>query len=158
MNLYVQDSNGFSPASKETIVKAALGLTARSIVRSDALNNPRAVREYLQVRFADLQHEVFTIIYLDNRNRVLKVEEMFRGTIDGASVHPREVVKGALLNNAAAVIFAHNHPSGVGDPSQADEIITARLKDALALIDVRVLDHLIVAGPFVTSFAERGLL
>jgi DNA repair protein RadC len=98
------------------------------------------------------------ILFLDNRNRVIECVEMFRGTIDGATVHPREVVKEALGRNAAAVIFAHNHPSGVAEPSQADELITRRLKEALSLVDIRVLDHLVVGGNVVTSFAEQGLL
>jgi DNA repair protein RadC len=110
------------------------------------------------MRFAGLEHEVFCCLYLDNRNRVIACEELFRGTIDGASVHPRAVVKRALIHNAAAIILAHNHPSGVAEPSQADELITRRLKQALALVDIRVLDHLIVADAVVESMAERGLL
>jgi len=104
-----------------------------------------------------LEHEVFTVLWLDNRNRVLAFEELFRGTIDGASVHPPEVVKSALIHNAAACIIAHNHPSGVSTPSQADRTVTDKLKEALSLIDVRVLDHIIV-GDECTSFAEQGLL
>jgi DNA repair protein RadC len=101
---------------------------------------------------------VFCVLFLTNRHRVIAFEEMFRGTIDGATVHPREVVKQALRLNAAAVILAHNHPSGVSEPSRADEAITRRLRDALALVDIRVLDHLIVGGSEITSLAERGLL
>ncbi len=122
------------------------------------LANPRATREFLQMRLRDLAHEVFCCVYLDNRNRVTGFEELFRGTLDGASVHPREVVKHALARNAAAVILAHNHPSGVAEPSQADEIITQRLKDALGLVDIRVLDHIVVGDGSCESFAERGLL
>jgi len=122
------------------------------------LANPRIVREYLAVHFAGAEREVFGCLFLDNRHRLIAVEEMFQGTIDGASVHPREVVKRALKLNAAAVILAHNHPSGVAEPSQADELITARIRDALALVDIRVLDHLVVGGATVTSFAERGLI
>ncbi len=159
IDLYTQvSSDYYLHATDDQIVKAALAITAKSIKRGDILANPRATRDFLQVRFSGLEHEVFVVIFLDNRNRVIKVEEMFRGTIDGASVHPREVVKAALLNNAAAVILSHNHPSGVAEPSQADEIITGRLRDALSLIDVRVLDHIIVATEGCTSFAERGLL
>jgi DNA repair protein RadC len=110
------------------------------------------------LKLSHLEHEVFSAIFLDNRHRILTYEEMFRGTIDGASVHPREVVKRAIQLNAAAVIFAHNHPSGIAEPSKADEAITKRLANALKLIDVRVLDHLIIAGADVVSFAERGLL
>jgi DNA repair protein RadC len=109
-------------------------------------------------RLSARDHEVFTVIFMDNRHRVIECLEMFRGTIDGASVHPREVVKEALQRNAAAVILCHNHPSGVAEPSQADELITRRLQDSLALIDVRLLDHLIVAGGEVISLAERGLV
>ena len=122
------------------------------------LSNPRATREFLRMRLRDLRHEVFCCVYLDNRNRVIGFQELFRGTIDGASVHPREVVKEALARNAAAVILAHNHPSGIAEPSQADELITRRLKEALALVDIRVLDHLVVGDETCESFAERGLL
>jgi DNA repair protein RadC len=122
------------------------------------LANPRIVREYLAVHYVGMEREVFGCLFLDNRHRLIAVEEMFLGTIDGASVHPREVVKRALKLNAAAVILAHNHPSGVAEPSQADELITARIRDALALVDIRVLDHLVVGGTTVTSFAERGLI
>ena len=123
-----------------------------------SISNPRATREYLRLRLAVQDHEVFAILFLDNRHRVIEFVPLFRGTIDGASVHPREVVKEALSRNAAAVILAHNHPSGVAEPSQADELITNRLRDALALVDVRVLDHLVVTGDAIVSFAERGLL
>ena len=106
----------------------------------------------------DLPHEVFAVLFLDNRHRVIAFEEMFRGTIDGASVHPREVVRRSLQHNAAALILCHNHPSGVAEPSQADRRITARLSDALGLIDVRVLDHLIIGDQECCSMARRGLL
>lgn len=122
------------------------------------LGDPRGVCHYLGVHFAGYEREVFVCLFLDNRHRLISCEEMFQGTVDGASVHPREVVKRALQVNAAAVILAHNHPSGVAEPSQADELITHRLRDALALVDIRVLDHLIVAGSKTTSFAEKGLL
>jgi DNA repair protein RadC len=112
----------------------------------------------LSLKLGTLDHEVFALIFLDKRHRVISYLEMFRGTIDGASVHPREVVKEVLKQNAAAVILAHPHPSGVAEPSQADEFITTRLKEALGLIDVRVLDHIIIAGADSTSMAERGLL
>jgi DNA repair protein RadC len=122
------------------------------------LANPRIVREYLAVHYAGMEREVFGCLFLDNRHRLIVLEQMFLGTLDGASVHPREVVKRALKLNAAAVILAHNHPSGVAEPSQADELITARIRDALALVDICVLDHLVVGGTTVTSFAERGLI
>ena len=120
------------------------------------LANPRTVRDYLSLHYADHEREVFSCLFLDNRHRLIAVEEMFLGTVDGASVHPREVVKRALRLNAAAVILAHNHPSGVAEPSQADELITVRIRDALALVDIRVLDHLVVGGSTVVSLAERG--
>jgi DNA repair protein RadC len=123
-----------------------------------ALLNPQATRDYLHMRLRDLPHEVFCALFLDNRHRVIAFEELFRGTLDGANVHPREVVKRALALNAAAIIFAHNHPSGVAEPSVADEHITKRLKDALQLVEIRVLDHLIVGDGRCESFAERGLL
>jgi DNA repair protein RadC len=128
------------------------------MMTGSALANPRATREFLRMRLRDLPYEVFAIVYLDNRHRVIGFEELFRGTIDGASVHPREVVKRALAKNAAAVILTHNHPSGLAEPSQADELITRRLKEALALVDIRVLDHLVVGDAVCESFAERGLL
>lgn len=120
--------------------------------------SPDAVKNYLRLRVADREHEVFGMLMMDTRHRLIEDVEMFRGTIDGASVHPREVVKEAIRWNAAAVIFAHNHPSGVAEPSQADLRITKRLQDALNLIDVRVLDHIIVGEQDGTSFAERGLI
>lgn len=128
------------------------------MMTGSALSNPRATREFLRMRLRDLPYEVFAIVYLDNRNRVIAFEELFRGTIDGASVHPREVVRCALAKNAAAVILTHNHPSGLPEPSQADEFITRRLKDALALVDIRVLDHVVVGDAVCESMAERGLL
>ena len=122
------------------------------------LTNPRSTREYLRMRLRDLDHEVFCCVYLDNRNRVITCEELFRGTIDGATVHPREVVKRALAHNAAAVILAHNHPSGVAEPSQADELITRRVKESLAAVDIHVLDHLVIGDSQCESMAERGML
>lgn len=122
------------------------------------LHDPKDARTLLQYKIGTLDHEVFCCLYLDNRHRVIAFEESFRGTIDGTAVYPREILKAALNHNAAAVIFAHNHPSGVADPSRADELLTRRLKDAFALIDIRVLDHLIVAQGACVSFAERGLL
>lgn len=145
-------------ASDDEVIAAALRILSQRMVHSSSLSSPRVTREYLAMRFAGLEHEVFACVYLDNRNRVIACEELFRGTIDGSSVHPREVVKQALVHNAAAVIFAHNHPSGVAEPSQADELITRRLKQSLALVDIKVLDHLIVGDGVVESFAERGLL
>ena len=122
------------------------------------LQSPRAARDYLVARLRDRQHEVFCCLFLDSRHRLICCEELFRGTVDGASVHPREVVKQALARNATALILAHNHPSGVAEPSQADEIITIRLRDALALVEIRLLDHLIVGDGSCTSLAEKGLI
>lgn len=124
----------------------------------DALTSSELTRQYLRARLRDYEHEVFACLYLDNQHRVVKLEELFSGTIDGAAVYPREVVKRCLHNNAAAVIFAHNHPSGIAEPSQADIGITVRLKAALNTIDVRVLDHIVVGRCEAVSFAERGLL
>ena len=121
-------------------------------------DSPAATRDFLIARLRDMPHELFCCLHLDNRHRLIAFDELFRGTIDGASVHPREVVKQALARNAAAVILAHNHPSGVAEPSQADELITRRLREALQLVDIRVLDHLIVADNGCLSFAERGLM
>lgn len=143
-------------------LQAALELGRRYLeanLRRDAvLNSPDRTRAYLKARLRHHAREIFACLFLDNRHRVIHYEELFGGTIDGASVHPREVVRRALHHNAAAVIFAHNHPSGVAEPSHADRAITLRLRDALALIDVRVLDHFVVGDAEVVSFAERGLL
>ena len=127
------------------------------ITRGDALSDVNAVRNYLCHQLRGYPYEVFSCLFLDNKNRVIEYEEMFRGTIDSASVHPREVLRRAIHHNAAAVIFAHNHPSGMAEPSQADHRITDKLKDALGMVDVRVLDHFII-GDEVVSFAERGYL
>lgn len=143
-------------------LQAALELGRRyleaSLKRDAVLNSPDGTRAFLKARLRPYSREVFACLFLDNRHRVIFFEELFSGTIDGASVHPREVVKRALFHNAAAVIFAHNHPSGVAEPSHADRAITLRLRDALALVDVRVLDHFVVGDSEVVSFAERGLL
>ncbi|MDJ0778215.1 MAG: DNA repair protein RadC [Gammaproteobacteria bacterium] len=128
-----------------------------SLLRGDCLTRPAQTRTWLRARLRDFDYEVFACLMLDNRNRVIAFREMFRGTIDGASVYPREVVRQALADNAAAVIIAHNHPSGVAEPSQADIRITERLKQALALVDIRLLDHVIV-GDGVTCLSEQGLL
>jgi len=144
----------------DSIIESAIKILESRISYSSAsppLTSPQASKDYVKLQLATFEHEVFACLFMDNRNRVITFEKLFRGTIDGASVYPREVVKACLRHNSAAVILAHNHPSGVAEPSVADERITKRLKDALALIDVRVLDHLIV-GEEVVSFAERGLL
>lgn len=128
------------------------------LVVGEAIRSPADTEAFLRARLRDLPHELFCCLFLDNRHRVLQFVEMFRGTIDGTSVYPREVVKEALSVNAAAVILAHNHPSGVAEPSQADEQITRRLKAALDLVDIRLLDHLIVGDGRSTSLASRGLI
>lgn len=154
-------ARGLGPA-RYVALQAALELARRHyqelMMTGSALANPRATREFVRMRLRDLPYEVFCCVYLDNRHRVIGFEELFRGTIDGASVHPREVVRHALARNAAAIILVHNHPSGLAEPSQADELITRRLKEALGLVDIRVLDHLVVGDAVCESFAERGLL
>jgi len=148
--------------AKSAQLSAAVELARRSLrdelKNGAALTSPGAVRDYLRLALGGREHEVFVCIWLDAQHRVLKAEEMFRGTLIQTSVYPREVVKAALGSNAAAVIFAHNHPSGAAQPSQADELLTRNLKEALALVEVKVLDHFIVAGRHAVSFAERGLL
>jgi DNA repair protein RadC len=143
-------------------LQAALELARRhygeDMRAGPALDSPQTTRHFLKAHLRDSPHELFCCLHLDNRHRLIAFDELFRGTIDGASVHPREVVKQALARNAAAVILAHNHPSGVAEPSQADQLITQRLRDALQLVDIRVLDHLIVADNGCLSFAERGLI
>jgi len=143
-------------------LQAAVEMTKRvlrsEMDRGDALNNPDDTRRFLQVRLRGYRSEVFACLFLDNRSRVIEYEELFFGTIDGASVHPREVVRRALHHNAAALIVAHNHPSGIADPSQSDVQITRRLRDALGLIDVRLLDHIVIGDGPAVSLAERGLV
>lgn len=143
-------------------IEAARELVMRSLKedlrRRSALTSPGAVRDYLRLLLAGKEHEAFVVVFLDAQHRVIEVEELFRGTLSQTSVYPREIVKVALRWNAAAVIFAHNHPSGVAEPSQADELLTRTLKEALSMVDVKVLDHFIIAGNASISFAERGLL
>jgi DNA repair protein RadC len=129
-----------------------------NLCRNEALTNPADSRRFLQAKLRHYPHEVFSCLFLDNRHRIIVFEELFRGTIDGASVHPREVVKRALQHNAAALILAHNHPSGVSEPSDADRRITQRLREALALVDIRLLDHFVIGDGEPVSLAERGML
>lgn len=154
-------AGGLGPAKRARIV-AALELARRSLAEQlqekPYLGNPRDSGNFLRARLRHLPYEVFGCLYLDNRHRVLGFEELFRGTIDGASVHPREVVRACLQHNACAVIFAHNHPSGVTEPSAADRAITHELRNALQLVGVRVLDHLIIGSGEPVSMAARGLL
>lgn len=143
-------------------LQAARELVRRSLVEEmqqrNVLSSPQAVRDYLRVTLAGLEHEVFMALFLDAQHRVIASEELFRGTLTQTAVYPREVVKRALAHNAAAVILAHNHPSGCVEPSRADELLTQALRQSLSLVDAHVLDHFIVAGNSVVSFAERGLL
>ena len=154
-------ASGLGPA-KYTQLQAALEMARRhlgeGLQRGAPLTDPAATRRYLVAQLRDRPQEVFCCLYLDNRHRVIAFEDLFQGTLDGASVHPREVLRKVLAHNAAAVIFAHNHPSGVAEPSDADRRLTQRLKDSLALVDVRVLDHFVVGDGEAASFAERGLL
>lgn len=145
-----------------SLLQAALEISRRQVYetlgREDVLSSPEHVRHYLSLHLTGLQHEVFAALFLDNRHRVIEYQELFSGTIDSAAVYPREVVKRCLRCNAAAVIFAHNHPSGVAEPSDTDVRLTRKLSDALALVDVRVLDHLVIGQGVQTSLAERGLM
>lgn len=154
-------AKGLGPAKYaqlQAVLEIARRVLAEEAATRDLLASPTAVRDYLRLRLAALPHEVFVALMLDAQNRLIAADELFRGTLTQTSVYPREVVKQALAHNAAAVIFAHNHPSGVAEPSRADETLTQALKSALALVEIRVHDHLIVAGTRVVSFAERGLL
>lgn len=148
--------------AKYVQLQAVLEMSRRALQeelqRGDALDSPRAVRDYLQLLLAGRQQEVFLVLFLDTQHRVIAFEELFHGTLGQTSVYPREVVKRALSHNAAAVILAHNHPSGVAEPSQSDRLLTDALKQALGLVDVRVLDHFVVAVGQTLSFAERGLM
>ncbi len=145
-------------AQLQAVLELARRHLGEQLMRSDALKNPAETRRYLTARLRDYPYEVFACLFLDTRHRVISYEELFQGTIDGASVHPREVVRRAIRHNAAAVILAHNHPSGIAEPSDADLRITTRLKEALGLIDIRVLDHIVIGDREATSFAERGIL
>jgi DNA repair protein RadC len=152
---------GIGPA-RAAQFKAMVEFVRRALLEEaaqrDALGSPDAVRDYLRLTLAALPYEAFVVLFLDSQNRLLAARELFRGTLSQTSVYPREVVKAALAHNAAGVILAHNHPSGVAEPSRADELLTASLKQALALVDIRTLDHFVVAGSRVVSFAERGLV
>lgn len=144
---------------EENIISKALEILSRRMRKAEAyFNSPSAVRDFLRLKMAELEFEVFSVIFLDAQHGVIATEEMFRGTLTQTSVYPREVVKRALHHNAAAVIFAHNHPSGVCEPSRSDEMLTDTLKKSLELVDVKALDHFIVAGTNCLSFAERGLI
>ncbi len=161
MNTFIQDSLGhYQPASPDQILDQAKEILEYRLTRPEAttFSSPDETKDFLKLKLGEAEREIFAVMLLDNRHRLIEYQELFFGTIDGASVHPREVVKAALKCNAAALILAHNHPSGVTEPSKADESITQRLKDALALIDIRVLDHLVIGDGEPVSFAERGLI
>ena len=158
-SLMVRDSQGrYLLATADQILEAARQAIEHKIQRGASFSSPAAVKEYLCAKLGGFEHEVFAVLFLDTQHRLIEYAEMFHGTIDSASVYPREVVKETLRLNAAAVIISHNHPSGNPEPSAADKAMTAQLRQALALVDVRTLDHIIVAGSRTTSFAERGLL
>ena len=153
------DSRRLGRRADNAVIAAALKvLEQRQRYNPVPLSNPTDAKTYLRLRIGMLEHEVFVVLLLDSQNCLIQCEELFRGTLAQTSVYPREVVKAALKHNAAAVMFAHNHPSGFAEPSRADELLTQALKQALALIDVRTLDHFVVTGDKVMSFAERGLL
>ena len=163
---YAENQDSRRSSSRDTLVSRKLAVARELLLRDLAkrvkaepvLTAPAVVREWLQLYCANLEHEVFIVLLLDAQNRLIEAHELFRGTLSQTSVYPREVVKATLARNAAAVMFAHNHPSGVAEPSRADELLTQSLKQALALVDVRVLDHFVVAGTRTVSFAERGLI
>jgi DNA repair protein RadC len=155
--------SGLNPADlndveKQSVIALAMKVLSIKHRAGRVLSKPDETRDFLRLRLADYRNEVFGCLFLDNRHRIIAVRELFQGTIDGASVYPRVVVQQAMEVNAAAIVFFHNHPSGVAEPSHADESISRRLKDALALVDVRVLDHFVVSAGESVSFAERGLL
>lgn len=151
-------ANDQAPAQVQVVQELVKRWMKEELQAGDVLNSPQSVRDFCKMHFAGQEFESFVAIFLDAQHRVIEADELFKGTLTQTSVYPREVVKAALKHNAAAVIFAHNHPSGATEPSRADETLTARLKETLALVDVRVLDHFVVAGNQIMSFAERGLI
>jgi DNA repair protein RadC len=158
-SLLVRDVTGdYRPANAEEVIHAARQVLAQQMQGRQVLNSPQVVGDFLRVKLGTLEHEVFAVIHLDAQHRIIDYVEMFRGTVTQTAVYPREVVKEALARNSAAMLLIHNHPSGLAEPSAADQILTQTLKAALALVDVRVLDHLIITGTAVMSFAKRGLL
>lgn len=158
-SLYVRGRRSrYRPATADQIVEAARQVVDQRMQRGASFKDPSIARAYFRDKLAGLEREVFAAAFLDTRHRLIAFAELFHGTIDGAEVHPREVVRQALLHNAAAVLVAHNHPSGDAEPSAADRAVTIRLKQALAMVDVRLLDHVIVAGAQSLALAERGWL
>lgn len=158
-SLLVQDVAGeYRPAGAQEILQAAQRLLAGQVRGTHVLNSPAVVKDFLRTRLGTLPHELFAVVHVDSQHRVLDYVEMFRGTVTQTSVYPREVLKDVLARNSAAVLLVHNHPSGLGDPSRADEALTNTLKKALALVDVQILDHFIVTAEKITSMAEKGLM
>lgn len=157
----LQNIKGLGPAKRAelaAVLEIARRVLAQQLAEQPLFESPQTVKDYLALHLRPLAHEAFAVLFLDSRHRLLQLEVMFRGTLAHTSVHPREIVKRALALNAAAVVLAHNHPSGVAEPSRADELVTQSVRAALQLVDVRVLDHLVVGASAVLSFAERGLL
>jgi len=157
--LFTRDESGqYLPASAMRILEIARIVADDIVTRDMKFNTPACTGQFLVAKLGSLTHEVFAVLFLDNQHQLIEYREMFRGTLDSCSVHPREVVKEALLLNAGALVLSHNHPSGQTSPSNADRAITKRLQEALALIDIRILDHLVIGGGRYASFAELGLL
>lgn len=156
--LICEQGNQYRPARACEVLQAAEALLRGTLCGQDVMSSPTAVRDFLRMRLGGLEHEVFAVIMLNAQNAVIEYVELFRGTVTQTSVYPREVVKESLARNAASLLLVHNHPSGSAEPSRADELLTKTLTTALALVDIRVLDHLIVTATQVLSFAERGLL
>lgn len=159
-DLFVKDveTGTYLPASKKDVIRKAKSLTYNDLSNAQVLNSPGAVRDFLALRLSGRKSEVFVGLFLSNQNRLLSYRELFQGTLGQTAVHPREVVRTALDLNAGAIIFAHNHPSGLAEPSHADRVLTDTLRDVLKPLDIRVLDHLVVTESDVVSFAERGFL
>jgi len=161
-SLLIENENGTydltESVSKDMMYSLMLEILEEEYLRGEAITSPDKIKKYLQVKLAKYEHEVFAVVFLDNQHRIIAYEEMFRGTIDGASVYVREVAKRCLQLNAAACVFSHPHPSGIAEPSQSDIAITKRLVEALDLLEIRTLDHIIVGGASTVSMAERGLM
>ena len=158
-SLLVRDSQGrYMLATADQILEAARQVIDQKIPRGALFTSPELVKDYLRTKLAGFEHEVFAALFLDTKHRLIEYIELFRGTIDSASVYPREVVKAALRVNAAAAVFSHNHPSGNPEPSHADKVLTQRLREALAIVEIRTLDHIVVGSEGTVSFAEQGLL
>lgn len=158
MNQPINDPRAFSAYEQRAITTAMRAMERVLRQPGTVLSSPAVVRDFLRLQMDGLGYEVFSVIFVDSQNRLIAYEEMFRGTLNQTAVYPREVVKRALMHNAASVVYAHNHPSGVAEPSQADRVLTSTLREALRLIDVATLDHIIVAGDKHYSFAEHGLI